>query len=67
MAVLVGVHLKGPFISHIKRGVHPASCIQEPSIELFERFQHVAREQIRLMTLALGLPHVLQLIEQECV
>jgi len=63
MAVPVGIHLEGPFISHIKRGVHPPSCIQEPSIELFERFQQAARGQIRLMTLAPGLPHVLELIE----
>jgi N-acetylglucosamine-6-phosphate deacetylase len=63
MAVPVGIHLEGPFISHTKRGVHPACCIQEPSLELFERFQQAARGQIRLMTLAPGLPHVLELIE----
>lgn len=62
-AIPVGIHLEGPFISHQKRGVHPACCIQEPSIELFERFQQAARGQIRLMTLAPGLPHVLELIE----
>jgi len=61
-AIPVGIHLEGPFISHHKRGVHPACCIQEPSIELFERFQQAARGQIRLMTLAPGLPHVLELI-----
>jgi len=62
-AIPVGIHLEGPFISHHKRGVHPACCIQEPSIELFKRFQQAARGQIRLMTLAPGLPHVLELIE----
>jgi N-acetylglucosamine-6-phosphate deacetylase len=63
VAVPVGIHLEGPFISHIKRGVHPAPYLQEPSIELFERFQQAARGHIRLMTLAPGLPHVLELIE----
>ena len=62
-AIPVGIHLEGPFISHVKRGVHPACCIQEPSIELFERFQQAARGHIRLMTLAPGIPHVLELIE----
>ena len=62
-AIPVGVHLEGPFVSHIKRGVHPAACILEPSVELFDRFQEVARGHIRLMTLAPELPHALELIE----
>jgi N-acetylglucosamine-6-phosphate deacetylase len=63
MAVPVGIHLEGPFISHAKRGVHPPSCIQEPSVELFDRFQRAARGHIRLMTVAPGLPHSVELIE----
>jgi N-acetylglucosamine-6-phosphate deacetylase len=62
-AVPVGIHLEGPFISHAKRGVHPPCCIQEPSVELFDRFQQAARGQIRLITIAPGLPHALELIE----
>ena len=62
-AVPVGIHLEGPFISHAKRGVHPPSYIEEPSIELFERFQQAARGHIRLLTLAPELPHALELIE----
>jgi N-acetylglucosamine-6-phosphate deacetylase len=62
-AVPVGIHLEGPFISHAKRGVHPACCLQEPSVELFDRFQQAARGQIRLLTLAPGLPHALELTE----
>ena len=63
-AVPVGIHLEGPFISHAKRGVHPPSCIQEPSVALFERFQEAARGHIRLMTVAPGLPHSEELIER---
>jgi N-acetylglucosamine-6-phosphate deacetylase len=63
IAVPVGIHLEGPFISHAKRGVHPPSFIQEPSVELFDRYQQAARGHIRLMTLAPGLPHALELIE----
>ena len=63
-AVPVGIHLEGPFISHAKRGVHPPACIQEPSVELFERFQQAARGHIRLMTVAPGLPHSEELIER---
>jgi N-acetylglucosamine-6-phosphate deacetylase len=63
IAVPVGIHLEGPFISHAKRGVHPPSCIQEPSVELFERYQQAARGHIRLMTVAPGLPNSVELIE----
>jgi N-acetylglucosamine-6-phosphate deacetylase len=62
-AIPVGIHLEGPFVSHIKRGVHPAACILEPSVALFERFQQTARGHIRLVTLAPELPHALDLIE----
>jgi N-acetylglucosamine-6-phosphate deacetylase len=59
----VGIHLEGPFVSHAKRGVHPAASIREPSVELFDRFHQAARGNIRLMTLAPELPHALELIE----
>jgi N-acetylglucosamine-6-phosphate deacetylase len=63
VAVPVGIHLEGPFVSHGKRGVHPELSIREPSVELFDRFQQAARGHIRLMTLAPELPHALELIE----
>jgi N-acetylglucosamine-6-phosphate deacetylase len=63
VAIPVGIHLEGPFISPAKRGVHPERYLREPSIELFDRFQQAARGNIRLMTLAPGLPHAVELIE----
>ena len=63
VAVPMGIHLEGPFVSHGKRGVHPEVSIREPSIELFDRLQEAARGHIRLMTLAPELPHALELIE----
>ena len=63
VAVPVGIHLEGPFVSHGKRGVHPEVSIREPNIELFDRFQAAARGHIRLMTLAPELPHALELIQ----
>lgn len=62
-ATPLGVHLEGPFVSHAKRGVHPAASLQPPSIELFNRFQEAARGHIRLMTMAPELPGALELIE----
>jgi len=62
-AVPVGIHLEGPFISHIKRGVHPPEDILPPDIALFDRFQEAARGHIRLMTAAPEMPGALDLIE----
>jgi N-acetylglucosamine-6-phosphate deacetylase len=62
MAVPVGIHIEGPFVSHMKRGVHPAASILEPSVALFDRFQEAARGHIRLMTIAPELPHALEVI-----
>jgi N-acetylglucosamine-6-phosphate deacetylase len=62
-ATAVGIHLEGPFISHIKRGVHPPENIQPPDIRLFDRFQEAARGHVRLMTAAPEMPGALGLIE----
>jgi N-acetylglucosamine-6-phosphate deacetylase len=62
-ATPIGIHLEGPFISHAKRGVHPAGDILPPSIELFDRFQQAARGHIRLITIAPEMPGALELIE----
>ncbi len=58
----IGIHLEGPFLSHAKRGVHPAGELQAPSVALFERFWSAARGTIRLLTLAPELPGATELI-----
>ncbi len=57
-----GIHLEGPFLSHIKRGVHPEKYLQKPSIELFERFQQAARGHICLVTIAPELSGAMEFI-----
>jgi N-acetylglucosamine-6-phosphate deacetylase len=57
-----GIHVEGPFLSHVKRGVHPEKYLQKPSIELFDRFQQAARGHIRLLTIAPELSGATELI-----
>ncbi len=58
----IGIHLEGPFLSHRKRGVHPAHLLQPASVELFDRFQVASSGHIRLLTLAPELPGAVDLI-----
>jgi len=52
----IGIHLEGPFLSHLKRGVHPPEHLQPADIALFDRFFEAAEGHVRLMTLAPELP-----------
>jgi N-acetylglucosamine-6-phosphate deacetylase len=58
----VGIHLEGPFISHSRRGVHPAENLIPPSLQIFERFWEASRGNIRVMTIAPELQGALELI-----
>lgn len=58
----LGIHLEGPFISHARKGVHPAHNLLPPKIETFERFWQAARGLIRMMTIAPELDGAMELI-----
>jgi N-acetylglucosamine-6-phosphate deacetylase len=57
----IGIHLEGPFLSHAKRGVHPAAHLLAPSRPIFDRLFEAAEGRIRLMTLAPELPGSVEL------
>lgn len=61
-ATPLGIHLEGPFLSHLKRGVHTEALLETPSIALFDRFWEAAEGKIRLMTIAPELPGATELI-----
>lgn len=57
----IGIHLEGPFLSHLKRGVHPPEHLLAPDIALFDQLFQAAEGHIRLMTLAPELPGAVEL------
>ncbi len=61
-ATPLGVHLEGPFLSHGKRGVHPAGELQRPDVGLFRRMWEASQGTIRLMTVAPELPGAEEMI-----
>src|SRR5213594_1052542 len=63
-AVPLGIHLEGPFISHTRRGVHPAQDLLPPTVETFGRFWQAARGHIRIMTIAPELPGAPEVIAE---
>ena len=60
-AKAVGIHLEGPFLSHIRRGAHPADRLLAPDISIFDRMYEAAEGWVRLITLAPELPGAAEL------
>src|SRR5258705_5347501 len=48
----VGIHLEGPFISHVRPGVHPPGNLHRPTLNLFEKFWEALRATVKVMTIA---------------
>lgn len=51
-AEIIGVHLEGPFISHIYKGAQREDAIQDISIELFDEYNEASGGLIKLITVA---------------
>ena len=64
LALPLGIHLEGPFLSHKRRGVHPPENLLEPTLQVFERLWQAARGHVRMMTIAPELPGAIEVIAE---
>ena len=60
----VGIHLEGPFLSHARRGVHPAENLVSPSIAVFDQLWQAARGRVKLITIAPEVDGALEVIRE---
>lgn len=62
-AEVLGIHLEGPFVNPDKAGAQPMEHMMHPNTELFQKWQTLSRDTIKLVTLASELPGGLELIK----
>ena len=61
-AALLGIHLEGPFISPVKRGMIQPDCVCPPSRQVLDEIMDATKGRLDLMTIAPELPDCLPII-----
>jgi N-acetylglucosamine-6-phosphate deacetylase len=60
----LGIHLEGPFLSHVRRGAHLPEQLLPLDLRTFDRLWQASRGQIRVMTIAPELPGAAEVIAE---
>ncbi len=60
----LGIHLEGPFLSHVRRGAHLPEQLMPADPRTFDKFWEASHGQIRIMTIAPELPGAAEVIAQ---
>ena len=60
----LGIHLEGPFLSHMRRGVHPPTDLLAPTVKIFSQLWEASRGHIRVMTIAPELEGAIETIAE---
>lgn len=63
-AVVLGVHVEGPFVNPLRKGAISEATMRPPSVDDLRRLQDAAGGAIRMMTVAPELPGALPVIEE---
>jgi len=61
-AEILGIHLEGPFVNSKRAGAQPLEHIIDPNLDVFKRWQTLAKDTIKLVTMAPEQPGGLELI-----
>jgi N-acetylglucosamine-6-phosphate deacetylase len=61
-AAIRGIHIEGPFLSHLKRGMHPSEFLLSPTPAVLDKLWEAASGRIKLMTIAPEIPGALETI-----
>ena len=62
-AMLCGVNLEGPFLSHAKKGAQNGAWLQAPSAQLLQRLLKESKGLVKLVSVAPELPGAMEFIE----
>lgn len=62
-AHLIGIHLEGPFISMVKRGMILPDCIARPKETIYRCIRELVKGKLKIMTIAPELPGSLKIIK----
>lgn len=62
-AEILGIHLEGPYVNKAKAGAQPVEFIVDSSIEQFKKWNNLAKQSIKIVTLAPEQPGGMEMVK----